>query len=110
MPRAQWRAATVERPGFEPDDLLVIRVGDRPAAAAFLIDSGEVWVDKLAVAPEFRGHGFARDLLDAARSRATGRGYSHVRLSTDSNAGALEVYTRLSMSVERSFTHWAVDL
>ena len=73
VPRAQWRAATVERPGFEPDDLLVIRVGDRPAAAAFLIDSGEVWVDKLAVAPEFRGHGFARDLLDAARSRATGR-------------------------------------
>ncbi|MBK9434705.1 MAG: GNAT family N-acetyltransferase [Micrococcales bacterium] len=109
-PCAQWRAATVERPGFEPDDLLVIRVGDRPAAAAFLIDSGEVWVDKLAVAPEFRGHGFARDLLDAARSRATGRGYSHVRLSTDSNAGALEVYTRLGMSVERSFTHWAVDL
>ena len=50
-------------------------------------------MDKLAVAPEFRGHGFARDLLDAARSRATGRGYSHVRLSTDSNAGALEVYT-----------------
>jgi ribosomal protein S18 acetylase RimI-like enzyme len=110
LERAQWRAATVERSGFTPEDLLVIRVEDQPVAAAFLIDSGEVWVDKLAVAPDFRGRGFARDLLDAARSRATRRGYSHVRLSTDSNAGALELYTRLGMSVERSFTHWAVDL
>jgi ribosomal protein S18 acetylase RimI-like enzyme len=108
--RAQWRAATVERPGFQSGDLLVIRVGDRPVAAEFLIDSGEMWVDKLAVAPAFRGRGFARDLLNAAGSRATRRGYSYVRLSTDSNAGALEVYTRLGMTVERSFTHWAVDL
>ena len=110
LTRAQWEAATVARPGFDSEDLLVIHVDDQPVAAAFLIDSGEVWVDKLAVAPEFRRRGFARDLLDAAKGRAARSNYSHVRLSTDSNAGALEVYTRLGMTVERSFTHWAVDL
>ena len=37
-------------------------------------------------------------------------GYPDVRLSTDSNTGALDVYTGLGMTVERSFTHWALDL
>jgi mycothiol synthase len=108
LPR--WRAMTVERDGFAPEDLLVIREDTTPVAAAFLIDADEIWVDKLAVAASARGRGYARDLLAAARSRAAGRGYDRVRLSTDSNTSALEVYTRLGMTVERSYTHWAVDL
>ena len=108
--RDLWRAGTVDRPGFQPCDLLVIREDGRPVAAAFLIEADEIWVDKLAVAAHARGQGHARQLLDAARSRAAAAGYGSVRLSTDSNAGALEAYTRLGMTVERSFTHWAVDL
>ena len=107
---ARWRAMTVEREGFSPADLLVIREEDGLAAAAFLIDADEIWVDKLAVAASARGRGYARDLLAAARSRAVARGYDRVRLSTDSNTSALEVYTGLGMTVERSYTHWAVDL
>jgi GNAT superfamily N-acetyltransferase len=79
-------------------------------AAAFLIDGDEIWVDKLAVVGSARGRGYARDLVGAARSRAARAGHSRVRLSTDSNTSALEVYTALGMSVERSYTHWAVDL
>jgi mycothiol synthase len=108
LPR--WRAMTVDREGFAPEDLIVIREEGSPVAAAFLIDVDEIWVDKLAVARSARGRGFARDLLSAARSRAAKVGHSRVRLSTDSNTSALEVYTALGMSVERSYTHWAVDL
>lgn len=106
----RWRSLTVDREGFAPEDLIVVTRQGRVAAAAFLIDADEIWVDKLAVAREFRGQGLARELLAAARARAWAAGHDRVRLSTDSNAGALEVYLRLGMSVERSFTHWAVDL
>lgn len=106
----QWRAGTVERPGFRPEDLLVVRRAGRLAGAAFLIDNDEIWVDKLAVAPGVRRQGVARELLTAARARAWAAGHPQVRLSTDSNTSALVVYERLGMAVERSFTHWAVDL
>ncbi len=106
----RWRATTVLRQGFVAEDLLVVQRDGQVAAAAFLVDADEIWVDKLAVAEHFRGQGLARELLSAARARAFESGYERVRLSTDSNAGVLEVYQRLGMSVERSYTHWAVDL
>ncbi|MCB9415023.1 MAG: GNAT family N-acetyltransferase [Actinobacteria bacterium] len=108
--RDRWRAMTVQREGFVPEDLIVIREDDVPVAAAFLIDADEIWVDKLAVAAPARGRGYARELLAAARRRAAEAGYERIRLSTDSNTSALEVYTRLGMTVERSYTHWAIDL
>lgn len=110
VPLEHWRTQTVQRDGFRRGDLLVVRDGERPVAAAFLIDSDEIWVDKLAVDPAFRRQGLARDLLTAARDRAAREGHAQVRLSTDSRTSALEVYRRLGMTVERSFTHWAVDL
>ncbi len=106
----RWRSATVARQGFQPADLLVIRDAGRPVAAAFVIESEEIWVDKLAVAATHRRRGYARALIAAARSRAMRSGYPLVRLSTDSNAGALDVYLGMGMTVERSFTHWALDL
>lgn len=106
----QWRAGTVDRGGFRPEDLLVVHREGRLAGAAFLIEADEIWVDKLAVAAAFRGQGVARELLTAARARAWSAGFPQVRLSTDSNTSALGVYERLGMRTERSFTHWAVDL
>lgn len=108
--REHWRSATVDRPGSVAEDLLVVDVDDQPAAAAFLVDAGGIWVDKLAVAPAHRGRGLARELLRAAADRAAARGYPRIRLSTDSNTSALAVYQGLGMSVERSYTHWALDL
>jgi ribosomal protein S18 acetylase RimI-like enzyme len=66
-------------------------------------------LDKLAVSARARGRGYARQLLDAARDRAAAAGHTSVRLS-DSNAADLDMYTRLGMTVERSYTHWALDL
>ncbi|MBK6762760.1 MAG: GNAT family N-acetyltransferase [Micrococcales bacterium] len=110
VPPQRWRTSTVDRLGFQPEDLVVIRDAGRPVAAAFFIESEEIWVDKLAVAATHRRRGYARALIAAARSRAVRSGYPHVRLSTDSNTGALDVYTGMGMTVERSFTHWALDL
>ncbi len=104
-----WRAATVDRPGFQPSDLMVIREDGRPVAAVFLKEADEIWLDKLAVSARARGRGYARQLLDAARDRAAAAGHTSVRLS-DSNAADLDMYTRLGMTVERSYTHWALDL
>ena len=105
-----WRAATIDREGFEPEDLVEAVDGDRIVGGAFLIDADEVWVDKLAVAGPYRHRGVARALLQSAFQRAFDRGFTRTRLSTDSNTGALGLYERVGMTVHRSFTHYAIDL
>ncbi len=94
----RWRARTVERLDFRPEDLVVIRENDVPVAVAFFLHD---WVDNIAVAASHRGRGLGRALL-------AGRG--RVQLSTDSNTGAWGFYERLGFEVTRSYTHWAVDL
>jgi ribosomal protein S18 acetylase RimI-like enzyme len=82
----------------------------RIVGGAFLIDAGEIWVDKLAVAQEHRHRGIARALLRTAFVRSFERGYGWTRLSTDSDTGARAIYERVGMRVERSFTHLALEL
>lgn len=106
----RWREMTVHKTGFAAGDLLVVHRDGEIAGAAFLIDADGIWVEKLVVAAGFRGQGVARELLAAAQARAAGAGYDRVRLSTDSNTSALAMYEHLGMTVERSFTHWAIDL
>jgi GNAT superfamily N-acetyltransferase len=107
---ATWRAMTIEREGFEPDDLIVAMEDDRIVGGAFILDADEIWVDKLAVAREARHRGVARALLQTAFQRSFDRGYAQTRLSTDSKTGALTLYERIGMRVVRSFTHLAIDL
>jgi mycothiol synthase len=107
---ATWRAMTVGREGFVPEDLIVAVDGDRVVGGAFLLDSREIWVDKLAVDADYRHRGIARALLQTAFRRSFERGYTHTRLSTDSRTGALTLYERIGMSVQRSFTNYGIDL
>jgi len=107
---AAWRAGTVEREGFTPDDLLVALDGYTVVGGALLLDSEEIWVDKLAVAANHRHRGIARALLQTAFARSFERGYDHTMLSTDSRTGALSLYERVGMRVTRSFTNWGLDL
>ena len=107
---ATWRAMTVEREGFAPEDLLVALDGDEVIGGALLLDSEEIWVDKLAVAATHRHRGVARALLHTAFRRSFERGYDHTSLSTDSRTGALSLYERVGMHVTRSFTNWGLDL
>jgi ribosomal protein S18 acetylase RimI-like enzyme len=99
-----------QREGFRPEDLMLAVAGDRIVGGVFLIDAGEIWVDKLAVAGEFRHRGIARSLLQTAFVRSFDRGYRWTSLSTDSDTGALSVYERVGMRIHRSFTRYALDL
>ncbi|HLB39232.1 MAG TPA: GNAT family N-acetyltransferase [Actinomycetota bacterium] len=107
---ATWRAMTVEREGFSPEDLIVAVDGDRVVGGAVLLDADEIWVDKLAVAATHRHRGIARALLHTAFVRSFSRGYDHTALSTDSRTGALSLYERVGMRVARSYTNWGLDL
>lgn len=107
---ATWRAMTVEREGFTPDDLILAVDGDEIVGGAFLIDSNEIWVDKIAVRRDHRNRGIAAGLLGLAFRRSFDRGYDHTSLSTDSTTGALSLYERIGMRVAESYTHYALDL
>jgi mycothiol synthase len=109
-PLDDWRTSVTRREGFVPNDLVVAVDGDRVVGGAFLIDSEEIWIDKLAVAATHRHRGIARALLGTAFRRSFERGYDHTSLSTDSRTGALTLYERVGMYVTRSFTNWAIDL
>ncbi len=107
---ATWRAMTVAREGFAPEDLIVAVDGKLIVGGALLLDSEEIWVDKLAVASTHRHRGIGRALLQTAFERSFARGYDHTSLSTDSRTGALSLYERIGMRVTRSFTNWGLDL
>jgi mycothiol synthase len=107
---AVWRATVTEREGFAPDDLVIAVADGEIVGGAFLIDADEIWVDKLAVAREFRTRGIARALLQTAFARSFERGYTWTSLSTDSRTGALTLYERVGMTIHRSFTSYSLDL
>ncbi len=107
-----WQAMVTRREGFTADQLqLAVSADARIVGAAFMIDDGEeLWVDKLATHPEFRGLGIGSALMRRTFVLAHSRGRRATCVSTDSNTGALPFYERLGMRVTRSFTHWAIPL
>jgi GNAT superfamily N-acetyltransferase len=105
-----WRAKTIERDGFEPEDLILAEREGEIVGGAFLIDSEEVWVDKFATRADHRHRGIARALLQAAFQRSFDRGYGVTSLSTDSTGGARPFYEKVGMHVKESYTHLALDL
>jgi GNAT superfamily N-acetyltransferase len=109
---ATWRAVTIEREGFAPDDLLLAVNGEQEiVGGAFFIDAGdEIWIDKFAVREDHRHRGIARAMLNTAFQRSFERGYDHTGVSTDSRTGALTLYERIGMHVTESFTNWGIDL
>jgi mycothiol synthase len=107
---ATWRAMTIERDGFAPEDLIVAEDAGEIVGGAFLIDSEEVWVDKFATRADHRHRGIARAMLQAAFRRSFDRGYAATSLSTDSTGGARTFYEKVGMRVKESYTHLAIDL
>lgn len=58
-------------------------------------ESGELYIDSLAVAAECRGYGIAKRLLDAAEERAVALGIKHLGLLMEKdNNSAERVYAR----------------
>jgi mycothiol synthase len=110
-----WAAVVLERPGFEPWQLLLAVEKDAAAeqvvGVCFVIASADTgWVQYLAVRRDRRGRGLARALLLRAFSQARARGMTRAELSTDTRTGALDLYLHVGMRVKETFVHWARDL
>lgn len=111
-PYEDWAAHVLGRPGFAPEQLLLVEDAQQQVVGAcVLILSGDTgWVDQVAVDRAHRGRGLAQALLAAGFDVARARGASRSELSTDSRTGALGLYERLGMRVRWSFTHWGLEL
>ncbi len=110
-----WAAEVMERPGFEPWQLLLAvehgRTGEQVVGVCFVIPAHDTgWVQYLAVRRDRRGRGLARALLVRAFGVARDRGMSKAELATDSRTGALDLYLHVGMRVKETFVHWARDI
>jgi GNAT superfamily N-acetyltransferase len=106
-----WAAGVLDRPGFRPEQLLVVVRGDEIVGACHLLDTdGDAWVNQLAVRADQRGRGLARALLAEAFGAARSRGARRAQLSTDSRTGALDLYRHVGMHVTTTLIHLATRL
>jgi mycothiol synthase len=114
-----WAAVVLDRPGFEPWQLLLAieKDGEKDGSAervvgvCFVIASVDTgWVQYLAVRRDRRGRGLARALLLRAFSESRARGMRRAELNTDTRTGALDLYLHVGMQVKETFVHWARDL
>jgi mycothiol synthase len=89
---------------FEGDELVGVLLGyDYP-------ETGEGWVQQLATEANHRHRGVATALLGTAFAGFRERGRSTAGVSTDSRTGALDLYERVGMRVERSYTRYTKRL
>lgn len=77
-------------------DLIATQTGVRPAPGGDETQSGEVYIDSLAVLPEFRGCGVASALIGAVCQRSFAAGHDRVGLLVDdANPAARRLYESL---------------
>jgi len=114
-----WAAVVLDRPGFEPWQLLLAvekdaekgGTAEQVVGVCFVIASVDTgWVQYLAVRRDRRGRGLARALLLRAFSESRARGMARAELNTDTRTGALDLYLHVGMRVKETFVHWARDL
>jgi ribosomal protein S18 acetylase RimI-like enzyme len=116
-PFEDFRAALLERPGFEPWNLRVVTDPDGAVAAVAVVllaeDSGDgavAYVDRLATRGDQRHRGLAQALLADAFAAGRAHGAAVFELSTDSRTGALGLYEKVGMVVTSVWLNRAVEL
>lgn len=111
-PYADWAAGLIERDGFEPWQLRVIRApdGEIVAACSLMMAGDTAYVPQVATRAGHRGRGLAQALLVDAFASGRRHGAQLSELATDSRTGALPLYERLGMVVTQTWQHWHVDL
>ena len=79
-------------------------------AALLAVRGGEAWCGGLSVAPEYRGHGWGRRLMEQIRRRAVARGVRRILLEAlVSNGHARSVYRRVGFKKRRELLLWERD-
>ncbi|MFI6849426.1 GNAT family N-acetyltransferase [Kitasatospora sp. NBC_00085] len=106
-PYEEWALHTVGRDTFAPALSPVAFAGDEMVGAVLsldLPDTGEGYVERVAVRRDHRNRGIARLLLHEAFRAFHRRGRQTCTLWTHSETGALSLYQRVGMTVRRSST------
>jgi GNAT superfamily N-acetyltransferase len=89
---------------FDAEEVVGVLLGyDYPEA-------NEGWIQQLATEANHRRRGIATALLGTAFASFRERGRSTAGVSTDSRTGALDLYERAGMRVERSYTRYTKRL
>lgn len=106
-----WRTMMLDHDDSDPELTFVADADGRVVGAAVCaVDGDEGWVEQLAVARQWRGHGLGRALLQTAFHRFAGRGLSTACLATDSRTGARSLYERAGMQVVHTFRRYSLPL
>jgi ribosomal protein S18 acetylase RimI-like enzyme len=104
---AEWARRTVERPAFLPAASPLAFAGDQLVGAVLALDVADHdhgYVERVAVRRDHRDRGIARTLLWEAFRTFHRLGRPVCTLWTHSGTGALPLYERLGMTVQRSST------
>ncbi|MFE0385039.1 GNAT family N-acetyltransferase [Streptomyces bungoensis] len=113
MSYAEWAQHTVERPTFAPAMSALAFDGTRLVGAAMSLDlpeSGEGYVEEVAVHRDHRNQGIARLLLCHSFRAFHRQGRRTCTLATHSDTGALALYLRVGMTVRYSSTVYRKSL
>jgi mycothiol synthase len=108
-PYESWRHWNVDEPGFDPSLWFAAEKGDELGgiviARAPENEPGVGWVRILGVIPEHRQQGLAQALLRHTFREFASRGFKAVALGVDAEnpTGAVRVYERAGMHVERTY-------
>ncbi|MEU0007223.1 GNAT family N-acetyltransferase [Streptomyces sp. NPDC006314] len=104
---AEWARLTVERATFEPAASPVAFAGGQMVGVVLSSDvpgSDEGYVERVAVRRDHRARGIARMLLREAFRTFYHQGKGTCTLWTHTGTGALSLYERIGMTVQRSST------
>lgn len=111
-PYDDWIAQIVDRPGFEPWNLMVVVDADGTVVGGLhiVLSSESGYVSKVAVRRDQRGRGLARALLSEGFRVAREHGATRSELSTDSRTGALDLYLGLGMEISDNWVNMGIRL
>lgn len=113
VPLDEWAAGTVEQTGFTSEASGMAFDGERMVGALIALrvpGRGDGTVESLAVRSGYRHRGIARALLRFAFAGFAQAGLGHCTVWTHSDTGALSLYERVGMSVERTASVYFKDL
>ncbi len=109
---AEWRRASVDKPGFEPWQLRVARdaTGGIIGAAFLRLDGTDGAVERIAVVPELRGKGLGKVLTADAFALLAAHGAVRRSLETSSWQGVEMLQREAGMKITATWVSLAFDV
>jgi ribosomal protein S18 acetylase RimI-like enzyme len=108
-----WAPQAIAHPAFVPALSPLAFDGDELVGAAIsydVVDADEGWVHQLATKATHRHRGIGTALLRTAFTAFQSRGRLVAGLATDSRTGAVGLYEKVGMHVERQYTRYTKPL